>query len=65
MRLNSAYEFVESKVGGAFASYGRFIARHAWKTILIAVLVNALLGVGMWKLKSDIETDNVYLPQSK
>lgn len=64
MKLNSVYEYVENKIGGAFASYGRFVSRHAWKTIIITILVNALLGAGMMNLSSDIETDNVYLPQS-
>lgn len=64
MKLNSVYEYVEGKIGGAFGAYGRFISRHAWKVIIITVLVNALLGVGMMNLKSNVETDNVYLPQS-
>lgn len=64
MKLNRAYEYVEGKIGGAFADYGRFVSRHAWKIIIITIIVNAVLGIGMSKLQSDIETDNVYLPQS-
>lgn len=63
MRLNGVYEAVEEKIGGAFAKYGRFVARHAWKVIIITVIVNGALGIGMMKLKSDIEAENVYLPQ--
>lgn len=63
MRLGKIYEYVEEKIGGAFASYGRFVAAHAWKIIIVTILVNGLLGIGMMKLKSDIETENVYLPQ--
>jgi predicted RND superfamily exporter protein len=63
MRLNGLYECVERKIGGAFARYGRFVAAHAWKIIIVAIIVNGALGVGMMRLKSNIEAENVYLPQ--
>ncbi|KAL4219932.1 hypothetical protein ACF0H5_020344 [Mactra antiquata] len=62
MTLNKLYETVERKIGTVFESYGRFIARHAWKVVVVVVVINIGLGIGMMKLKSDIETDNVYLP---
>lgn len=63
MRLNGLYEYVEQKIGGAFAKYGRFVAAHAWKIIIVTIIVNGALGIGMMRLKSNIEADNVYLPQ--
>ncbi|XP_045205429.2 patched domain-containing protein 3-like [Mercenaria mercenaria] len=62
MKCAKFYECVEEKIGGVFSSYGRFVSRHAWKIIIITVIVNAGLGVGMLKLKSDIDTGNVYYP---
>ena len=59
------YAFTEGKIGGAFAKYGRFVSRHAWKVLLFSVLVNGCLGIGLMKIKSDIEAQQVYLPQSK
>jgi hypothetical protein len=63
MKFNKWYEFVEGKIGGAFAKYGRFVSRHAWKIIIVTIIVNGALGIGMINLQSDIETGNVYLPQ--
>lgn len=65
MSLNKLYETVERKIGTAFECYGRLVARHAWKVILAAIIVNGMLGIGMIKLQSDIETENVYLPQGE
>ncbi|XP_045201235.2 patched domain-containing protein 3-like [Mercenaria mercenaria] len=63
MRLNALYELVERKIGGAFARYGRFVAGHAWKIIIVTIIVNGALGIGMIRLRSNIEAENVYLPQ--
>ncbi|XP_053400140.1 patched domain-containing protein 3-like isoform X2 [Mercenaria mercenaria] len=62
MRFAEFYEYVEEKIGGVFSRYGRFVSRHAWKIIIVTVIVNAGLGVGMLNLKSDIDTGNVYYP---
>lgn len=62
MKFAQIYEYVEDKIGGVFSSYGRFVARHAWKILIISVIVNAGLGVGMINLTSDIDTGNVYYP---
>jgi predicted RND superfamily exporter protein len=61
MKCNSIYQYVERKIGGIFARYGRFVAAHAWKVLIISVLVNAGLGVGLIKLKLDNDASN-YLP---
>ncbi|WAR27800.1 PTHD3-like protein [Mya arenaria] len=62
-RLNRLYEYVERKIGSVFARYGRFVARYPWQVIIVTLLVNGGLGIGMLKLQSDINAQNVYLPQ--
>jgi len=37
---------VERVMKDAFEKYGRFIARHPWKVIFIAVFVNVCLSLG-------------------
>jgi predicted RND superfamily exporter protein len=36
-----------------FEKYGRFIARHPWKVIFIAVFVNVCLSLGMLTMKTE------------
>ncbi|XP_060602246.1 protein patched homolog 1-like [Ruditapes philippinarum] len=63
MKLNKWCEFVEKKIGGAFAKYGRFVSCHAWKIMIMTIIVNGALGIGMIKLQKDIDPRNLYLPQ--
>lgn len=65
MKCHQIYEFTEDKIGGAFDKYGRFVSRHAWKVILVAIAVNVLLGIGVLKLNSNISAENVYLPHGE
>ncbi|KAK3609460.1 hypothetical protein CHS0354_020396 [Potamilus streckersoni] len=64
MSCTACYLRVESKIGEAFASYGRFLARHPWKFIIACVLVNGLFGIGMIRLKSETDTATVYTPMN-
>ncbi|KAL3871072.1 hypothetical protein ACJMK2_039093 [Sinanodonta woodiana] len=64
MSCTACYLRAESKIGAAFASYGRFLARHPWKFIIGCVLVNGLLGIGMIRLKSETDTATVYTPMN-
>ena len=59
---NTIYNAVESKIGGVFAAYGRFLARHPWKFILFGILINGLLGIGMIRLNSVSDVETVYTP---
>ncbi|XP_045200386.2 patched domain-containing protein 3-like isoform X2 [Mercenaria mercenaria] len=61
MKCNSVYQCVERKIGGIFAKYGRFVAAHAWKILIVSILVNGGLGIGMMKLELDNDASN-YLP---
>ncbi|WAR27804.1 PTHD3-like protein [Mya arenaria] len=62
-QVNFLYEFVEGKFGSLFARYGRFVARHPWHVLIIAVVVNLALGIGMVRFRIDIDAEHVYLPQ--
>ena len=59
---NKVYNVVESKIGNAFAAYGRFLARHPWKFIFFGILINGLLGIGMIRLDSVTDSETVYTP---
>ena len=59
---NKCYNFVEDKIGRAFATYGRFVARNPWKIIVLGILTNALLGIGMIRLNYVIDVQKVYTP---
>ena len=60
--FNKCYNAVERKIGSVFSSYGRFVARHPWKIIVIGVLLNGLLGIGMLRLNVVIDVQRVYTP---
>ncbi|KAH3882821.1 hypothetical protein DPMN_006766 [Dreissena polymorpha] len=57
------YKRVDKIIGAVFARYGGFISRHAWKVIIIVVVINCALAVGMLRLKSNISAQDVYLPE--
>lgn len=59
---NKCYESVEDKLGAVFSRYGRFVARHPWKIIVVGVLFNGLLGIGMIRLNVATDVDRVYTP---
>ncbi|XP_053399181.1 patched domain-containing protein 3-like [Mercenaria mercenaria] len=59
---NTCYDVVEKKIGSVFFAYGKFVARHPWKIIVIAILINGLLGIGMLRLNVLIEVEKVYTP---
>lgn len=44
---------MENAIGKLFEKYGRFIARHPWKVIFIAVFINLGFGFGLVKRKTD------------
>ena len=44
---------VEKCLEKKFEGYGRFIARHPLKVIVIAVFINAGFGLGLLKLKKE------------
>ncbi|XP_052782471.1 patched domain-containing protein 3-like [Mya arenaria] len=62
-RANHVYECVEGFMCSAFSTYGRFVARHPWKVLVLSVVVNGLLGLGMIRLNINIDAEHVYLPQ--
>ena len=61
MKCSTAYQYVEDKIGGVFARYGRFVAAHAWKVLIFSVVINAGLGIGIMYLEIDNDARN-YLP---
>jgi predicted RND superfamily exporter protein len=63
MRCNTIYETVERKIGSVFAKYGRFVSHHAWKIIVATIIINGALGIGMMRLQSNTDAENLYLPQ--
>ena len=63
--LNKIYNRVEDKIGGVFESYGRFVANHAVKVLVITIILNIALGVGLMRLKKETNTDEVYFPMGK
>ena len=62
MRLAKIYSAVEKRVGNVFARYGRFVARHPIKIVIIVIIINGALGVGMVKLQQKTNTEDVYIP---
>ncbi|XP_053403105.1 uncharacterized protein LOC123554362 [Mercenaria mercenaria] len=61
MNCNRVYQKVEEHFGGFFAKYGKFVAGHAWKVLIVSIIVNVGFGIGMIKL--DIDNDaRKYLP---
>ncbi|XP_053399173.1 patched domain-containing protein 3-like [Mercenaria mercenaria] len=60
--FEKCYDVVENKIGSVFSRYGKFVARHPWKIIITAVLVNGLLGIGMIRLNVVIDVERVYTP---
>lgn len=65
MRCYKIYTFTEEKIGVLFEKYGRFVSRHAWKIIILTVVINCGLAIGVINLKSDIDAENIYLPRGK
>ena len=65
MTLNDIYNKVEDKIGGVFESYGRFVANHAVKVLVVAIVVNIALGVGLMRLEKVKKSDEVYFPMGK
>lgn len=61
---NSCYNAVEGKIGAVFAAYGRFLARHPWKIIIIGILLNGLLGLGMLRINVVTDVKTVYTPMN-
>ncbi|XP_053400172.1 patched domain-containing protein 3-like isoform X2 [Mercenaria mercenaria] len=60
--FNVCYDKAEEKIGAVFEKYGRFVARHPWKIVLIGVFLNGLLGIGMLRLNVVIDVQRVYTP---
>ena len=58
------YDRVEGKIGSAFETIGHFISKHPWKIIIVAAMVNGLLGIGMMRLETDIDVSRVYTPMN-
>ena len=52
---------VEKWIGDLFARYGRFVARHPVKIIILAIVINGGLAIGMIKLTQITDID-VYMP---
>lgn len=44
---------VERAIGAVFEKYGRFIARHPLKVILIVVFIDVGLGLGLLRLQTE------------
>lgn len=53
------YENVNGSLGSWLFRYGNIVARHPWKIIFAASVVNIVLGIGLMRL--DILTDPFYL----
>ena len=62
MRMAKIYSAVEERVGNVFARYGRFVARHPIKIIIIVIIINGALGVGMVRFQQESKTEDVYIP---
>ena len=62
MRMAKIYSAVEERVGNAFACYGRFVARHPIKIIIIVIIINGALGVEMVRFQQESKTEDVYIP---
>jgi hypothetical protein len=58
MKCGTVYKYLEEKIGSVFERYGRFVAAHAWKVLIVSILVNAGLGIGMIKLDIDNDARN-------
>lgn len=63
--MNDIYNTVEEKIGRVFESYGRFVANHAVKVLVVTVVLNVAMGMGMLKMKRETNTDEVYFPMGK
>lgn len=57
--LYKCYGFVDDFLGGKFAKYGKFVARHPWKITVVSLLINVSLGFGLFRL--EVESDALYL----
>lgn len=62
MKCHKIYTFTEEKIGSVFSKYGRFVSRHAWKILIICIVINSALAVGVYKLESEIDAVKIYLP---
>ncbi|WAQ97488.1 hypothetical protein MAR_030178, partial [Mya arenaria] len=58
------HEKVERAMGKAFHRYGEIIFRHPVKIIVMILILNGALGIGMIKLKEDIDVSRVYTPMN-
>lgn len=63
MSVQQFHQKVEQKLGDGFAAYGRFVYRHAKKVLILSLVINGALGIGLLRLKWDIDARRVYLPQ--
>ncbi|KAJ8322390.1 hypothetical protein KUTeg_000861 [Tegillarca granosa] len=52
----------ENRIRLAFYRYGLFIARHPWTAIIIAILVNGLLGINIIWMKRESNLENLFTP---
>ncbi|KAL5013070.1 hypothetical protein ScPMuIL_011621 [Solemya velum] len=57
--LYKCYGYVDGFLGTQFAKYGRLVARNPWKITIGSVLINVLLGFGLFRL--EVESDALYL----
>lgn len=55
------HQKVDSGIGGLFERYGKFVARHPWKTVILVGIINAALGVGLLELNPESGI-NQYVP---
>ncbi|VDI80302.1 Hypothetical predicted protein [Mytilus galloprovincialis] len=43
----------DKRLDGLFERYGKFIARHPWKTVIVVCIIDIAFGVGIVKLKPE------------
>ncbi|VDI80305.1 Hypothetical predicted protein [Mytilus galloprovincialis] len=60
-RFYKLHQAIDNKLGDLFERYGRFIARHPWKIVIIVCIINAGSGIGIMELKQESGIDQ-YVP---
>ncbi|XP_048779158.1 patched domain-containing protein 3-like [Ostrea edulis] len=60
--MGNCYLKHEKKIAHLFGRYGRFLARHPIKILVIAIAVNCLLGLGMLRLEEESNAELLYTP---
>ncbi|OWF51348.1 patched domain-containing protein 3-like [Mizuhopecten yessoensis] len=64
MKFTRFYKRWEEKLGTPFEKYGAMVSRYPWHILIACVTINCLLGLGLFRIESETDTETLYTPQN-